>query len=71
MSEKNTGSIVITDNDMIVGIITERGLIKLVCAEDLQASKAPVASIMSAPLIAIDKSLTVGDAAETMLINKL
>ena len=39
MSEKNTGSIVITDNDMIVGIITERGLIKLVCAEDLQASK--------------------------------
>ena len=33
--------------------------------------RAPVASIMSAPLIAIDKSLTVGDAAETMLINKL
>ena len=28
---KNTGSVVITDNDKIVGIITERDLIKLVC----------------------------------------
>jgi len=71
MSEKNAGSVVITDNNKIVGIITERDLIKLVCAADLQASKAPIASIMSAPLIVIAKSLTVGDAAETMLRNKL
>lgn len=41
------------------------------CGADLQASKAPIASIMSAPLIAIDKGLTVEDAAETMLRNKL
>jgi CBS domain-containing protein len=34
MSEKNTGSVVITDNDKIVGIITERDLIKLVCVAD-------------------------------------
>ena len=34
MSEKNTGSVVIIDNDKIVGIITERDLIKLVCAAD-------------------------------------
>jgi CBS domain-containing protein len=34
MSEKKTGSVVITDNDKIVGIITERDLIKLVCAAD-------------------------------------
>lgn len=71
MSEKIVSSIIITDSDKIVGIITERDLIKLVCAADLQASKAPIASIMSSPLITIDKDSTVENAAETMLRNKL
>lgn len=38
MSEKMVSSIVITDNDKTVGILTERDLIKQVCAADLQAS---------------------------------
>ncbi|HZD33779.1 MAG TPA: CBS domain-containing protein [Nitrososphaeraceae archaeon] len=71
MSERIVSSIVITDNDKIVGIITERDLIRLVCAMDLQASKAPIASIMSSPLITIGKASTIGDAAQIMLRNKL
>jgi signal-transduction protein with cAMP-binding, CBS, and nucleotidyltransferase domain len=71
MSEKNTSSIVITDSGKIVGILTERDLIKQVCAADLQASKTPVASIMSAPLIAIDKDSAVEKAAEIMIKNKV
>jgi CBS domain-containing protein len=71
MSERVVSSIIITDNDQIVGIITERDLIRLVCAMDLQASKAPIASIMSSPLITIDKASTIEHAAQIMLRNKL
>ena len=71
MSEKMVSSIIITDNDKTVGILTERDLIKQVCATDLQASKTPLTSIMSAPLITIDKNSTVEDAADIMIKNKV
>ena len=71
MSEKMVSSIVITDNDKTVGILTERDLIKQVCAADLQASKTPLTSIMSAPLITIEKNSTVEDAADIMIKNKV
>jgi CBS domain-containing protein len=71
MSEKMVSSIVITDNDKTVGILTERDLIKQVCAADLQASKTPLTSIMSAPLIAIYKDSVVEEAADIMIKNKV
>jgi signal-transduction protein with cAMP-binding, CBS, and nucleotidyltransferase domain len=71
MSERMVSSIIITDNDKTVGILTERDLIKQVCATDLQASKTPLTSIMSAPLITIDKNSTVEYAADIMIKNKV
>jgi CBS domain-containing protein len=71
MSEKMISSIIVTDNNKIVGILTERDLVKQVCATDLQASKTPLASVMSAPLITIDKDSTVEHAANTMIKNKV
>jgi len=71
MSEKMISSIIVTDNDKIVGILTERDLVKQVCATDLKASKTPLASIMSAPLITVDKDSTVEHAANTMIKNKV
>jgi CBS domain-containing protein len=71
MSEKMVSSIVITDNDKTIGILTERDLIKQVCAADLQASKTPLTSIMSAPLISIDKDSAIEVAADTMIKNKV
>jgi CBS domain-containing protein len=71
MSEKMVSSIIVTDNDKTVGILTERDLIKQVCATDLQASKTPLTSIMLAPLITIEKNSTVEDAAGIMIKNKI
>jgi len=71
MSEKMISSIIVTDNNKIVGILTERDLVKQVCATDLQASKAPLTSIMSAPLITIDKDSTSEHAANVMIKNKV
>jgi signal-transduction protein with cAMP-binding, CBS, and nucleotidyltransferase domain len=71
MSEKVVSSIIIKDSGKIVGILTERDFIKQVCAADLQASKTPVTSIMSSPLIVIDKGLGLEKAAGTMIKNKV
>ena len=71
MSENLVSSIILTDSSKLVGIVTERDLIKQVCANDLLSSKTPVISIMSSPLITIHKDLVVQEAARTMIINKV
>ena len=71
MSENLVSSIILTDSSKLVGIVTERDLIKQVCANDLLSSKTPVISIMSSPLITIHKDLVVQEAARTMIKNKV
>jgi CBS domain-containing protein len=71
MSENLVSSIILTDSGKLVGIVTERDLIRQVCANDLLSSKTPLTSIMSAPLITINKDLVVQEAARTMIKNKV
>lgn len=71
MSENVVSSIILTDSSKLVGIVTERDLIKQVCANDLLSSKTPLTSIMSSPLITIHKDLVVQEAARTMIKNKV
>jgi CBS domain-containing protein len=71
MSEKNISSLILIDTNKIVGILTERDLIKQICAKDLLSSKAPVTSIMSSPIITINKDLLVKDAARTMIRKRM
>ena len=71
MSENLVSSIILTDSSKLVGIVTERDLIKQVCANDLLSSKTPLTSIMSSPLITIHKDLVVQEAARTMIKNKV
>ncbi len=71
MSNKNISSLVLIDSGKIVGILTERDLIKQICAKDLLSSKAPVTSIMSSPIITINKDLLVKEAAITMIKNRM
>jgi signal-transduction protein with cAMP-binding, CBS, and nucleotidyltransferase domain len=71
MSENLISSIILTDSSKLVGIVTERDLIRQVCANDLLSSKTPITSIMSAPLITINKDLVVQEAARAMIKNKV
>jgi signal-transduction protein with cAMP-binding, CBS, and nucleotidyltransferase domain len=72
MSKNTISSIILTDMDKTVGIVTERDLIKHVCAKDLLSSKTPLSAIMSTiPLITINKDLFVEEAARTMIKNKV
>ena len=52
MVEKNISSVLLEDTGKIIGILTERDLVKNVCAKDMLASKTPAVSIMSAPVAA-------------------
>ena len=72
MSEYKVSSVILTDGqDKIVGIITERDLVREICAKDLLSSKTPVISVMSKllPLITIGKNSSIEEAAAMMIKN--
>jgi CBS domain-containing protein len=72
MSEYKVSSVILTDGqDKIVGIITERDLVREICAKDLLSSETPVISVMSKllPLITIGKNSSIEEAAAMMIKN--
>ncbi len=50
MAEKNVGALVVTDNDEIVGIISERDYARKVTLKGLQSQDTPVRNIMTSQL---------------------
>jgi CBS domain-containing protein len=71
MTERNISSLLVEDNGKIIGILTERDLVRNVCAKDLLASKTPAVSIMSAPVATVSNNSTVERAADLMVKNKI
>lgn len=72
MSEYRISSVILTDGqDKIVGIITERDLVREICTRDLLSSKTPIISVMYnlLPLITIDKNSSIEEAAALMIKN--
>lgn len=66
MTEKKASSVLLVDSGKPVGILTERDLVRQVCAKDALPSKTPATAIMSSPVIAVDKDATMRQAAEKM-----
>ena len=61
MWEQQTGSILLVEGDQLLGILTERDVLKAVAeGTDLDA---PVAEVMSKELVTVDPSTTLRDAA--------
>ena len=71
LKKARVGSIIITDNGKAVGIITERDIVNSVVAEDKDASKTALKSVMSRPLKVISASHSIQDAALALKENKL
>jgi CBS domain-containing protein len=68
MVERKISSIMLTDkSNKIVGIITERDLLREICGKGLSAQGVLVSSVMSTPLLTIDKNLSIEDAARLMV----
>ena len=66
MVKNNIGAVVVTKNEMPIGIITEVDIIKRccigkVCSEDIKAEE-----VMASPLITIEADAAIGEAAKIM-----
>lgn len=68
MLKKDVGSVIVTHNNVVVGIVTERDLVRKVLADDVDPSKILVSDVMSSPLITVDPDSDVKEAARLMSV---
>lgn len=66
MAEKNIGSIIITNDRLPVGIVTERDLVRKILAAGRDPSSTKVSEIMTPQPIAIEEERTVSEAIDLM-----
>jgi CBS domain-containing protein len=72
MLERKISSILLTDEtNKIVGIVTERDLLREVCGKNVSAQAVVASSVMSKPLMTIDKNSSIEDAAKLMAENRV
>ena len=64
------GAVVVTENGKPIGILTERDILKSI-ADEMMEPENKVEIIMSTPLIAVNSSASLGEAAEVMLTNNI
>jgi CBS domain-containing protein len=68
MVKRKISSIMLTDeNNKIVGIVTEKDLLREMCGNNFSANHVTARSMMSAPLLKIDKNLSIEEAAKLMV----
>lgn len=66
MSEKKIGSIIISGNGELSGILTERDLVRKVLARGKDPKSVKVNEIMSKPVVRINENSDLLDASELM-----
>jgi signal-transduction protein with cAMP-binding, CBS, and nucleotidyltransferase domain len=71
MSHSDVSSLLVVKGANTVGIITERDLVRKVCAGDESSRNVIIHSIMSTPLITVNSSYQVHDAANVMIQKKV
>jgi signal-transduction protein with cAMP-binding, CBS, and nucleotidyltransferase domain len=72
MVKRGVSSVGIIDNaNKIIGIVTEKDLIREVCAKNILADTLTAAKMMSSPLITISKNSTINNAAKLMVEKKI
>lgn len=66
MKEKDAGSVLITIDGVVEGIVTERDILYKVAAEDLPASKVLLKKIMTGPIISTTSDTPITEAMKLM-----
>jgi CBS domain-containing protein len=64
------GSVVVTENGKPIGILTERDILKSI-ANEMMEPENKVEIIMNTPLISVNSSVSLREAAEVMLMNNI
>ncbi|MFM8551459.1 MAG: CBS domain-containing protein [Nitrospiraceae bacterium] len=71
MRDRDIGSVFITRDKDIIGILTDTDLVRRVVAVGADAAKTPVEQIMSAPILTIEETKTILDANDMMATHHL
>ena len=71
MTTRNLGSVIVTKNDRPFGIVTERDLIRRIGKKDIYFRDILLEHMASRPLITAEMQVTVEEAAQIMLKNKI
>lgn len=72
MADKNVSSLVVVDdNGSVVGIMTERDLVRRVCTKDLPSRSVTIQNVISSPIKTVLTKTPVDEAADIMLRNRL
>ncbi len=66
MKKRKIGNVLVTKNDLLVGILTESDIIKKVVAEGEKPEDISVAEVMSTPVIVVDPYVSLEEAMKTM-----
>ncbi|MGQ9782210.1 MAG: CBS domain-containing protein [Nitrososphaeria archaeon] len=70
MGERHVGSLIVIKYETPVGIVTERDLLSNVMARGLDLKEVIVEKVMSYPLITICPTISIKEAAQTMIKKK-
>lgn len=66
MVEENIGSLLVTEGEDVVGIVTERDYLRRVAAEGRIEHKTSVREVMSAPLIVVTPQTSIDECMAVM-----
>jgi len=71
MTEKKVGGLVVVRGGDIVGIITERDILRRVVAKKCDPTGVKISEVMSTPVISVAPNDTLSDAAQKMVENRI
>lgn len=71
MADRGVGACFVERDGKVVGIITERDIVRRVVAKNLDVSKTRALEIMSKPIIAVEPDTSVEDALRVMSEKKI
>ena len=71
MIKYDRSSVIVTEDEKPVGIITERDISRKLLPDDRKPSSVSLSEIMTSPLITIDQYTSISDAIQMMLSHKI
>lgn len=71
MADDKKGYLIVLERDQVLGIVTEKDLVRKVMAKGADPSKVRISEIASTPLLVVDPDETIENAVKTMAENKV
>ncbi len=66
MNEKHIGAVIVNDNDKIVGIFTERDILRRIVAAGLPPGETAVGDVMTSPMACCTRDATLAECRSIM-----